>query len=90
MKGKLYTISTSLNRAIEHYVQIRTLPQSALPWKGCYRAQFLRMLRVIMDLQIFSRQIALYYVVGILVAAVVFRVIRSMRRTRDKDQEPLF
>ncbi len=36
----------------------------------------------------FSRQVAIYYVIGILIAAVIFRVVRARRQKRKDEQRP--
>jgi hypothetical protein len=42
-----------------------------------------------MDPHDMSIQMALYYIMGILAAAVVFRIVRSRRRSRDKNKKSL-
>ncbi|MEE9161850.1 MAG: hypothetical protein V3U35_02665 [Candidatus Neomarinimicrobiota bacterium] len=35
-----------------------------------------------------SRQVAIYYVIGILIAAVIFRVVRARRLKRKDERRP--
>ncbi len=35
-----------------------------------------------------SRQVAIYYVIGILIAALIFRVVRAQRHKRNEEQRP--
>ncbi|UCD38169.1 MAG: hypothetical protein JSW54_01405 [Fidelibacterota bacterium] len=42
-----------------------------------------------MEPQEMARMMALFYVAGIIVAALVFRIVRSLRKRRDKSKEPL-
>lgn len=55
--------------------------------KGCYLFQVFVCLWV-MEPQDVSRQMALYYVIGIVVAAVIFRIIRGWRKGRKEDRSP--
>lgn len=54
--------------------------------KGCDPSQAFVCLRG-MEPHDVSRQFAIYYVIGIVVAAVIFRIIRSWRKRRWRDSQ---
>ncbi|MQY73402.1 MAG: hypothetical protein GH142_07025 [Dehalococcoidia bacterium] len=62
---------------------------SANPDKKCCPGGLIFVCLDTMDPHDMSIQMALYYIMGILAAAVVFRIIRSRRRSRDKNKKSL-